>query len=96
MKAQQLFKCVCKVAVYEPIGDKLRKNRIARGLSLQEMAKICEISPSYLSKVETGAIKHVAKKIFKKCFEWLEYFDVDEDTCHDSKSERKWAKDNLQ
>jgi transcriptional regulator with XRE-family HTH domain len=39
---------------HPPIGDRLRAERSARGLSLRELAERLKVSPSLISQIETG------------------------------------------
>ena len=38
------------------LGERLRSERTARGLSLRELARRASVSPSLLSQIETGKI----------------------------------------
>jgi transcriptional regulator with XRE-family HTH domain len=42
---------------YATMGDRLRRARLARGLSLRKLAEILGVSPSLISQVETGRAK---------------------------------------
>ena len=42
---------------YADMGDRLRRARLARGLSLRRLAEVVGVSPSLISQVETGRAK---------------------------------------
>ncbi len=42
---------------YADVGDRLRRARLARGLSLRRLAEVVGVSPSLVSQVETGRAK---------------------------------------
>jgi transcriptional regulator with XRE-family HTH domain len=42
---------------YADVGDRLRRARLARGLSLRRLAEVIGVSPSLVSQVETGRAK---------------------------------------
>lgn len=42
---------------YATMGDRLRRARLARGLSLRKLAEVLGVSPSLISQVETGRAK---------------------------------------
>jgi transcriptional regulator with XRE-family HTH domain len=53
-----------------PNGPSIRAERIRFGWSLRELADFMGISPSYLSKIETGKVSSISeetKRKFKLC-----------------------------
>ena len=45
------------------LGSRVREKRMAAGISLRELARRTDISPSYLSSVELGENEPTASKI---------------------------------
>jgi transcriptional regulator with XRE-family HTH domain len=46
------------------LGDRLRRERSARGLSLRELARRLEVSPSLVSQIETGKIQPSVRTLY--------------------------------
>ena len=46
------------------LGERLRETRAQRGLSLREMARRLEVSPSLLSQIETGKIQPSVRTLY--------------------------------
>src|SRR5471032_1584292 len=46
------------------LGDRLRRERSARGLSLRELARRLEVSPSLVSQIETGKIQPSLRTLY--------------------------------
>ena len=49
------------------LGDKLRELRLAKGLTLSELAKMTELSAAYLSNVERDATSPTINNLFNIC-----------------------------
>lgn len=49
---------------YPPIGDRLRRERQARGLSLRELADRLDLSASLISQVETGRARPSVRTLY--------------------------------
>lgn len=47
-----------------PLGENLRRTRLDRGLSLRELARRLEVSPSLLSQIETGRIQPSVRTLY--------------------------------
>ncbi len=52
------------VAPPAPLGENLRRTRLDRGLSLRELARRLEVSPSLLSQIETGRIQPSVRTLY--------------------------------
>ena len=46
------------------IGDRLRRERAERGLSLRELARRLDVSPSLVSQIETGKIQPSVRTLY--------------------------------
>ena len=46
------------------LGERLREERDRRGLSLRELARRCEVSPSLVSQIETGKIQPSVRTLY--------------------------------
>ena len=46
------------------IGDRLRQERAERGLSLRELARRLDVSPSLVSQIETGKIQPSVRTLY--------------------------------
>lgn len=55
-------------------GARIKEMRLSRGLTLEQMADIIEISASALSQIERGITKNVRPENFLK---FCAYFDAD-------------------
>ena len=55
MKKTQMFEAV-RIVKHMPIASIIRTRREKCGMSLREVAKLTDISPSYLCKMENGQI----------------------------------------
>jgi transcriptional regulator with XRE-family HTH domain len=51
-------------AATAPLGTRLREERAARGLSLRELARRLDVSPSLVSQIETGKIQPSVKTLY--------------------------------
>jgi transcriptional regulator with XRE-family HTH domain len=47
-----------------PLGERLRRERDAHGLSLRELARRLEVSPSLVSQIETGKIQPSVRTLY--------------------------------
>ncbi len=52
------------VAPPAPLGENLRRTRLDRGLSLRELARRLDVSPSLLSQIETGRIQPSVRTLY--------------------------------
>ncbi|MCM3768385.1 helix-turn-helix domain-containing protein [Neobacillus niacini] len=55
----------------ENLGEKIRELRIQKGIGLNEFAKILEISPGYLSQLETGKTENINFTLLQRLQEEL-------------------------
>ncbi|AOM07580.1 helix-turn-helix domain-containing protein [Bacillus cereus] len=53
------------------LGEKIRELRIQKGFGLNEFAKILDISPSYLSQLETGKTENINFTLLQRLQEEL-------------------------
>lgn len=53
-----------RYAVVSPLGERLRAERDALGLSLRELARRLEVSPSLVSQIETGKIQPSVRTLY--------------------------------
>ncbi|EHN15808.1 helix-turn-helix domain-containing protein [Clostridium sporogenes] len=53
------------------LGDNIKKFRIEKGLSLNKLAKMCDISPSYLSDLENNKSYNPSTEKLNKLAEQL-------------------------
>src|SRR5205823_1536203 len=51
-------------AIATPLGARLREKRDERGLSLRELARRVEVSPSLVSQIETGKIQPSVRTLY--------------------------------
>jgi transcriptional regulator with XRE-family HTH domain len=49
---------------HNEIGDRLRRERAERGLSLRELARRLDVSPSLVSQIETGKIQPSVRTLY--------------------------------
>jgi transcriptional regulator with XRE-family HTH domain len=57
------------------IGDRLRRERAERGLSLRELARRLDVSPSLVSQIETGKIQPSVRTLYAMVSELGVSFD---------------------
>ncbi|WP_412675754.1 helix-turn-helix domain-containing protein [Bacillus pacificus] len=66
------------------IGEKIRELRIQKGFGLNEFAKVLDISPSYLSQLETGKTENINFTLLQRLQEELALlplnFETDDET----------------
>ncbi|WP_040204052.1 helix-turn-helix domain-containing protein [Neobacillus jeddahensis] len=55
----------------ENLGERIRKLRIQKGFGLNEFAKILDISPGYLSQLETGKTENINFTLLQRLQEEL-------------------------
>lgn len=55
----------------ENLGEKIRELRIQKGFGLNEFAKIIDISPGYLSQLETGKTENINFTLLQRLQEEL-------------------------
>ncbi|XRG80737.1 helix-turn-helix transcriptional regulator [Rossellomorea sp. GAMAL-10_SWC] len=53
------------------LGEKMRELRLQKGYGLNEFAKILNISPSYLSQLETGKTENISFSLLQRFQEEL-------------------------
>lgn len=53
------------------LGEKIRELRVQKGFGLNEFAKILDISPSYLSQLETGKTENINFTLLQRLQEEL-------------------------
>ncbi|HFK1496566.1 TPA: helix-turn-helix transcriptional regulator [Bacillus paranthracis] len=53
------------------LGEKIRELRIQKGFGLNEFAKVLDISPSYLSQLETGKTENINFTLLQRLQEEL-------------------------
>ncbi|WP_129692423.1 helix-turn-helix domain-containing protein [Gottfriedia acidiceleris] len=53
------------------LGEKMRELRLQKGYGLNEFAKILNISPSYLSQLETGKTENISFSLLQRLQEEL-------------------------
>lgn len=63
--SEQMFDTIQTVK-HKPNGDVIRNRRNACQIGLRELARLIDISPSYLSKMENGQIAFVSDDVAYK------------------------------
>ncbi len=59
------------------LGDKVKKLRVARGLSQRKLAKLSDLSNDYISKIELGRATNVGLETLDKIAKALEISSVE-------------------
>ncbi len=49
---------------YKRIGQRIRKKRMERYMSVLELSSLSEISPSYLQRIESGSVTRIPLPVF--------------------------------
>lgn len=63
--SEKMFQIV-RVAKIIPNGEAIRKHRLKSKLGLKDVAKKCNVSIGYLSRMEKGNVDYVSRKVAKK------------------------------
>ena len=57
---------------YKRIGQRIRETRMKRHMSVEELSSLVEISPSYLHRIESGAVNSISLPAFVRIVNALE------------------------
>jgi transcriptional regulator with XRE-family HTH domain len=68
------------------LGERIRELRIQKGFGLNEFAKILDISPSYLSQLETGKTENINFTLLQRLQEELALLPLSVETDNEMES----------